>query len=564
MIHSPFGGRVNGAWGIVLRSALEERTGVEVEMQANDNGMIFRFPSLEGLPPVDILQSMTPAEARERLLRDLPNSAAFGAQFRMNAGRALLLPRAHGHRRTPFWLQRLKAKDLLAVVRKFKEFPIIAETYRDCLRDVFDLPHLEEVLEAIQQGSIRVTAIETAVPSPVAADLLFGFMEQYLYEWDAPKAERQLQTLSVRRDLLEDLLGSGVELSELLRPEAVGEVVAESRHTASGYQARSVEELAVFLEELGDLSEAESAAVCVRPPEGADTRAGAPGQAGGAGNPQAAAWLQQLADAGRVVKVAIPTAGGPEERWLAVELAGEYVPDRAGGGAAMRAADWSWPDPEAILRRYLRSSGPVTRQRVLKRYAFPEEWLDGALSRLVAARVVLKGHFTPGGAPGACPPPCEEYCDQGLLERIHRRSLGLLRKEVQPVSLSQYAAFLTRWQHLRKGEGLLGQEGLRTVMRQLRGVAVPGAIWEREVLPLRLASYDPDELDDLCQSGELVWAGLGRDPAGRASVSCRAGRAGFSWASRTTAGSARPRGWYTSNSRARVRHSRPTWRPAPG
>jgi ATP-dependent helicase Lhr and Lhr-like helicase len=506
VVHSPFGGRVNGAWAIVLRSALQERTRVEVEMQAKDDGMIFRFPSLEGLPPVDILQSMTPAEARERLLRDLPNSAAFGAQFRMNAGRALLLPRAHGHRRTPFWLQRLKAKDLLAVVRKFEDFPIVAETYRDCLRDVFDLPHLEGILEAIQQGRIRVTAIETAVPSPVAADLLFGFMGQYLYEWDAPKAERQLQTLAVRREMLEDLLGSGIELSELLRPGAISEVVAQSRHIADGYQARSVEELAVFLEELGDLTEAEIAAVCVVPPEAANSRAGV-------GNPQAAAWLQQLADTGRVLKIAVPTPGGPEERWLAIELAGEYVPDRTGTGAATASAtDVSLPNPEAVLRRHLRSAGPTPRQTILDRYAFAEEWLEDALSKLVAARVVLKGHFTPGGGAGACPPPCEEYCDPRLLEQIHRRSLGLLRKEVQPVSLSSYADFLTHWQHLRKNEQLLGQAGLRVVMQQLRGVAVPGATWERDVLPLRLTGYEPEDLDNLCQTGELVWAGLGRDP----------------------------------------------------
>ena len=453
---------------------------------------------------------MTPAEARERILRELPDSAVFGAQFRMNAARALLLPTRTAGKRTPFWLQRLKAKDLLAMVRQFDDFPIVAETYRDCLRDVLDLPHLEEVLERIQAAASGRASKRGALAgggrsccsASSAVHVRVGRAQGRTPASDALRAPRGAG-------------GSAGERGRAERPAAAGggrrSCGGKPPHR-NGYQARSVEELAVFLEELGDLSEAESAAVCVRPPEGADTRAGAPAQAGGAGNPQAAAWLQQLADAGRVVKVAIPTAGGPEERWLAVELAGEYVPDRAGGGAAMRAADWSWPDPEVILRRYLRSSGPVTRQRILKRYAFPEEWLDGTLSRLVAARVVLKGHFTPGGALGACPPPCEEYCDQGLLERIHRRSLGLLRKEVQPVSLSQYAAFLTRWQHLRKGEGLLGQEGLRTVMRQLRGVAVPGAIWEREVLPLRLASYDPDELDDLCQSGELVWAGLGRDP----------------------------------------------------
>ena len=238
VIHSPFGGRVNGAWALAIASMMRERFGVEPETQTNDDGMILRFPrSTE--PPVDIVRQLTPADARERILRELPNSAVFGARFRMNAARALLLPKARGRKRTPFWLQRLKAKDLLASVRAYDDFPIVAETYRDCLRDVFDLPHLEEVLSKIQSGEIQVRPIETIAPSPVAAGLLFNFISVYMYEWDAPKAERQMQSLALSREMLDDVMRDGVK-RDLLKPEAIAEVEHHAQHDAPGFQARSV------------------------------------------------------------------------------------------------------------------------------------------------------------------------------------------------------------------------------------------------------------------------------------------------------------------------------------
>ncbi|HEX7587948.1 MAG TPA: DEAD/DEAH box helicase, partial [Anaerolineae bacterium] len=260
VLHTPFGGRVNGAWALALTSALRERLGADVETQTNDDGILFRFPQTTAAS-IDLIQQMTPREARERILRELPNSAVFGAHFRMNAARALLLPKMRGKKRTPFWLQRLKAKDLLAGVRKYDDFPIVAETYRDCLQDVFDLPHLEQVLSGIQSGAIRFVPIETIVPSPVASGLLFNFISVYMYEWDAPKAEKQLQALSLRREVLEDLL-QGVELRELLKPEAIAEVEVSAQHNAPGHQARSAEELALILQELGDLSTDEVFARC--------------------------------------------------------------------------------------------------------------------------------------------------------------------------------------------------------------------------------------------------------------------------------------------------------------
>ena len=375
VIHSPFGGRVNGAWGLAIGNALRERIGVQVEMQTNDDGVLLRFPKTNGAPLVDIVRQMTPADARERILRELPNSALFGAQFRMNAARALLLPKARGRKRTPFWLQRLKAKDLLAIVGKYDDFPLVAETYRDCLRDVLDLPHLEEILSQIQRGDIRIVPIETIVPSPVAAGLLYQFISVYMYEWDAPKAERQMRALSLRREVLDDVL-QGIELRDLLKPEAIAEVVARAQHTAPGYQARSVEELALILHELGDLTEDEIVARCV-----GDGRA----------------WLAQLAAQNRVVEIAMATRRGMETRWVPAELANEYsllVSPSPPHPLIETEERESGRVGETILRRFLRASGPVTRDDILNRYAFPETWLDEMLANLVASRDLVKWHFS--------------------------------------------------------------------------------------------------------------------------------------------------------------------------
>ena len=233
VIHSPFGGRVNGAWALALADAFRERAGMDVETQVNDDGILLRFPAaVGGWSPAEVVAGMTPAEARGRILRELPNSAVFGAHFRMNAARALLLPKARGRKRTPFWLQRLKARDLLAVVRRIDNFPIVAETYRDCLRDVLDLERLDQLLAAIQDGTVRVEPIETVAPSPVAAGLLYNFISVYMYEWDAPKAERQLQSLALGRDLVDDLLAGASSGRMPLRPDALGEVVGRAGHAA--------------------------------------------------------------------------------------------------------------------------------------------------------------------------------------------------------------------------------------------------------------------------------------------------------------------------------------------
>lgn len=486
VIQSPFGGRVNGLWGIALAGALRERTGVNVEVQSNDDGILFRFPDADADFPLELLSQMTPAEARERILAELPNSAVFGAQFRQNAARALLLPGAGRGKRTPFWLQRLRAKDLLQVVSGFEEFPIIAETYRDCLQEVMDLPNLEVVLGAIQAGEIEVVALETLTPSPVAQSLLADLISVYMYEWDAPKAERQLQTLAMNRDLLQDLL-TGIDLADLLRPDAVAEVRSRLQHTAPNMLARSAEELALLFQTLGDLSASEVSERASVDPGG---------------------WIGQLAGSQRIVEIAIPTAHGVATRWVAAELEGEY---RIAFG---NASDGQADARRTILTRFLNQSGPLTTAAITARYAFPTAWLEGELDRLVAARHLAQGRFTPTSAPTATPVKAvagaeTEFVDRRTLEQMHRRTLTILRSEVRPVPFTIYADFLARWQHLHPAARLSGDGALRTALQQLRAAPISGRIWERDVLPLRLAHYLPAELAALCQRGELVWIGSG-------------------------------------------------------
>jgi ATP-dependent helicase Lhr and Lhr-like helicase len=506
VVHSPFGARVNSPWALALASAFREVLGTQPEVMVGDDGILFRFLDADRPPPLEIIRQMGPVEARERLLAELPSSALFGAQFRVNAARALLLPAARGsQKRTPFWLQRLRAKDLLAAARDFEDFPIIAETYRDCLRDVLDLPHLEEVLGQVARGAIEVITAETVVPSPVASGLLFDLVAQYMYEWDQPKAERQMQALMVGREMLAQLLDEAA-LPDLLRPEALREVETQLQHLADGSRARSVEELATLFLAVGDLS-----------PTEADARS----------DGDASAWLAELAGQGRIAPV---------------ELQGEARYVLAEQAAAYRTAFDPWPSPEArsersesardaarrtILRRQLATHGPLTRARLLARYPWEPAWLDEALEALVESGEVVQGDISPmpdaqSLVPDTRYPPAGskeqgsgtlEYVDRRNLERIHRRTLSLLRQEVEPVSLYAYADFLARWQHLHPGARLAGPGALVRLLQQIRGLPAPGLVWERDLLPLRLEGYDPAELEALCERGEVAWvASGGADP----------------------------------------------------
>ncbi|MHB0856196.1 MAG: DEAD/DEAH box helicase [Anaerolineae bacterium] len=488
-VHSCFGGRVNSAWALALGHAFRDRFGLDVESQVNDDGMLFRFLQSDRDLPVDIVREMGSDEARERLLLELANSALFGAQFRMNAARALLLPSVRGsNKRTPFWLQRLRAKELLAVTRGLADFPIVAETYRDCLSDVLDLPALMEVLDRMRAGRIRVVEMETLVPSPVAAALLASMAEVGMYEDDLPKAERQMQALTLNRELLSQLMEEGL-LPDLLRPEAVASVEAELQHVAEGHQARGVEELAVIMQELGDLTTEEVVARCA-----------------GEGR----AWLLQLVAQGRVLQVSLSQADGARESWVPAEALDGY---RAAFGPRICDAH-DGPDqvdaepPEAarlvLLRTLMAHCAPLQREAILARYAFPEDWLDAALDELRDSGHLVRGRLSPASSG-------TEWCDRRVLERIHRRTLALLRGQVRPVERAAYQDFCVRWQGLHPDHRRAGREGLTGVLQQFRGYAAPAVVWERDLLPSRQSDYHPDLLDALCAQGDLVWAASGSE-----------------------------------------------------
>ena len=479
VVHSPFGGRVNGAWGIVLSGAIRERLGIEAQVVSGDDGILLRFAGAEVTPPVDLVRSVTSREARERLLSELPNSATFGAQFRMNAARALLLPRERAGKRTPLWLSRLRAKDLLEAVQRFGDFPILLETFRDCLRDVMDLDGLSDVLDRIQRGEIDVVVHEAELPSPVALGLDYRLAMQYVYEYDEPRGQPQLTALSLDRELLADLLRDGT-LAGLLRPEAIADVATRAGRTSANERARDPEELAQLLFELGDLSDEEMRARCA--------------------SPDADQWLAQLAASGR----ALPWRFGAALRWVHAERRAEYE----------ALSD----QPGPVLRRFLAHAGPTSLADLAARYDLSPDQAREGLSAL--GRDVASGQFTPGGG--------EQWVDRRNLEQMHRRSLSLLRREVRPVSLYAYAEFLRRWQRVRPelpaslpaGEGEDGsphaareESTLTRALQQLRGLAVPGAIWERDVLPARVAGFDRTALAERCHAGELMWvAEGGRDP----------------------------------------------------
>ena len=491
-IHSCFGGRLNSAWALALCHALRNRLHLEVESQVNDDGILFRFLRADRQSPADLVRVMGPDEARERLLLELPRSALFGAQFRMNAARALLLPGVRGRRRTPFWLQRLRAKDLLAATRQLGDFPIIAETYRGCLRDVLDVEHLRDVLAAIQKGDIRVIEAETIVPSPLAAGMLFGFISVYMYEWDTPRVERQMQVLSLNRELLSQLLDEGM-LPDLLRPEAIAAVDRELQHLAEGYRARSVQELAVILHEVGDLTTAE-----------VQSRSLGEGRT----------WLLRLAAEGRAFEIEIPTRNGGVRRWINAEDYARYrdafgLPDEPPMPIPEELLELRCPPSaarEVLLRVLVRTHGPLTREDILARHDLPDAWLDETLREMVAAGHLVSGRLAPDSQE-------PQWCDRRVLERIHRRTLSMLRKEIEPVDLPAYADFSLRWQRAHPAHRRKGRDGLVATLQQLRGLEAPVAIWERDVLSARVEGFGPGMLDAVCAEGNMVWVAAGESAA---------------------------------------------------
>ncbi|HSS31960.1 MAG TPA: DEAD/DEAH box helicase [Solirubrobacterales bacterium] len=477
-ILSPFGGRVHSAWGLALAAKIRNERDLEADAIWSDDGIVIHLPDADEPPPADLVL-IDPDEIEDLIVGELSNSALFGARFRENASRSLLIPRAYPGKRTPLWQQRLKSQSLLEVARDFPRFPVILETYRECLQDVLDLPALGELLRKLHARQISLVEVETPTASPFASSLLFDYVATYMYEGDTPNAERRAAALALDRDLLRELLGQE-ELRELIDPEALDEVEAQLQHRTEAGRAGDRDALQQLLRNLGDLTAMEC-----------DERV--------AEGYSAASMLTKLAAERRVARVRI--AG--EERYVAAEDAGLYrdslgVPPPAGLPETFLA---DHPDAmRALVRRYARTHGPFPTAQLAERYGVDPA---PALRELESEGALVRGELLPGGSE-------REWCDSEVLRRVRRASLARLRKEVEAADRTQLARFLPSWQNVDAfrpaGAGL---DRLREALVPLQGVALTPKVWERDVLPRRLGSYSQNWLDELCTSGELVWVGAG-------------------------------------------------------
>jgi ATP-dependent Lhr-like helicase len=485
---SPFGGRVHSAWGLAISARIRERMGLEADAITSDDGIVLHLPDLdaddaEALPSAAELIMLEPDEVEQAITAELGGSALFGARFRENASRALLIPRAYPGKRTPLWQQRLKAQNLLEVARRYADFPIVMETYRECLRDVLDVPGLQELLRSLHAREVSLVEVETPTASPFASSLLFDYVATYMYEGDAPNAERRAAALSLDRDLLRELLGQE-ELRELLDPEALRRVEDDLQHRSEITRATGRDGLHDVLRQVGDLSAEELAA---RVFEGVEAQP----------------LLAGLQRERRAIRVRI----GGEPRWVAADEAGLYrdALSVAPPGGLPEAFLADVPDALRVLvARYARTHGPFSSDELHDRYGVDA---SAVLRELERDGEVVRGELRPGGSG-------REWCDVEVLRRLRRASLAALRKEIEPADQRSLAAFLPSWQgvdrHASAGAGI---DRLRELLVPLQGLALPAESWERDVLPRRTGAYSTSWLDMLCASGELVWVGAG--PLGR-------------------------------------------------
>ncbi len=475
---SPFGGRVHAAWGLAISARIRHELDLEADAIWSDDGIVIHLPDADEPPDAEMIM-LEPEEVEDLVVRELGGSALFGARFRENAARSLLIPRAYPGKRTPLWQQRLKSQSLLEVAKDFPRFPVILETYRECLRDVLDLPALVDLLRDLQSRKITLVEVETQTASPFASSLLFDYVATYMYEGDTPNAERRAAALALDRDLLSELLGAE-ELRELIDVEALDEVERSLQLMHPDALAKDRDGLQQVLRRLGDLTLEEAE---LRTAEGYSAKS----------------MLDKLERERRSVSVRI--AG--EERWIAAEDAGLYR-DALGvpppGGLPDVFLEEVPEAMAALIRRYARTHGPFPTAMPKARFGVD---VTSALKELERAGELVRGELLPGGSE-------REWCDTDVLRRVRRASVAALRKEVEAVDQSELARFLPAWQNVdaHRPAGA-GPDRLREALVPLQGVALTPEVWERDVLPRRLGAYSPNWLDQLTTSGEIVWIGAG-------------------------------------------------------
>jgi ATP-dependent Lhr-like helicase len=472
---SPFGGRIHAPWAMAVVDRVRAQSDVEVETMWTDDGFVVRFPETEE-PPDPALMIPPSDEVEAMVVRQLGGTAMFAAKFREAAARALLLPKRRPGGRSPLWQQRKRAADLLAVASKYGSFPMLLEAYRECLRDVFDIPSLVETLRNIEARQIRTVTVDSTMPSPFASALLFGYVANYIYDGDAPLAERRAQALAIDQAQLRELLGEA-ELRELLDADSLADVERQLQFLDDSHHAKNVDAVHDLLLRLGDLTVPEIAA---------------------RSRIAAAAAADELVRTRRAIVVHV--AGEP--RVLPVEYAGRYrdalgvplphgIPESLLQPSANASSD--------LARRFARTHGPFTTADFAARYALGRSTAEALLRELASAGRLLEGEFRPGGSG-------REWCDPDVLQSVRRRSLAKLRKQVEPVEPAVLGRLVTSWQGVvRKRSGL---DALLDAIENLQGAPLPASIFESEMLAARIDGYNPADLDTLTAAGEIVWCGI--------------------------------------------------------
>jgi ATP-dependent Lhr-like helicase len=458
-ILTPFGARVHAPWAMAAGARLRDALGMDAQSIWSDDGIAFHLADADVPPPTEELVP-DPDELEELVVAEVGQTALFGSRFRENAGRALLIPRRRPGERTPLWQQRLKAQSLLQVARRYPAFPIVLETYRECLQDVFDLPALKQLLQGLRSRTIDVVDVETPSASPYSASLLFDYVATYMYEDDTPPAERRAQALSLDRDLLRELLGQE-ELRDLIDPAALEEVESYLQG-----DPRTSDDLHDLLRRRGDLRIGEFNV----------------------------GLAESLIREHRAIRVRIAR----DERLIAAEDAGRYR-DALGAMPPSGLPEVFLESGEEPLRslvaRFARSRGPFTTAEANERFGRDVEPELRALER---AELLVRGELRPGGTE-------REWCDPDVLRRLRRASLAALRKEVEPAEQATLGRFLPSW------HGIDRRATLREALVPLQSLSLPVALWESDVLPRRVPGYRPELLDQLCATGEVVWVGAGLD-----------------------------------------------------
>ena len=551
VIHSSLGIRVNETWALALRRAIEDKTHRRAQTATVDDGILLTLPKAAARGIVSgrgggLLGLVTPENLPELLERTVMDSPVFASRFRHNAVRAMLILREYQGRRTPVWIQSLRAASLLEACRSDKAFPLMAETLRECLHEALDAPSLRKALEAVASGAIEVRTIRTKIPSPFAHTLLL--LGQYGEMGAVPTRERRSRLMHLHRELLRQILDEET-LRDLLDRTAVETVDSRLQYTHPRRRARSAGELARVLRDLGDLVDQPDEAIGVPDRCEAD----------------AAGMLAKLVATRRAVRVPLTTAETNRTRWIATE---NYALYRAAFGAktALREADRkllgslarsgprtvaelrpargvarrierlvksydvlqlpgegevryvaadAWVPREMLeprlrrqearrelIRRFLRFHGPVTKYEIMERYALAEGFVEAVLDDLHTEGAVARGEYVPTKS-------FPQWCHKPNLEEIHRLTLNRLRREMEPAGPVEYADFLLRWQHVHPEAILAGIGGLREVLAQLQGQENFQGLFESEVFPLRVANYDPSMLDRLCYGGEVFWRRFG-------------------------------------------------------